>query len=353
MNHKILTLLLLACAAFTARSDAAVFQLPSITVQGSNVFSGPQIELRARLLPEDEIYAFIDGTVDLDRDAEYEYSADVNAAGIAVVTRGKYFTVGQTSSGGVGALLIGNSELGFVQFVRADASTGLGSEHPPQKILQRVRPRELWPSFPAEGLPAGTPLEFRVSDADDFNNSGAFVIRPHSKIRTYRENWERFKIGRSYRQKAVSGLKVLQGIARMTWNGDLKSYSPPKHPAYLGTNGDVLIAAGVADMTKAVQITALPPSPEEISVVFEFKNGVDEFGGYWAADPVLFPNIEFSFLGENATPLGTATMTYTDLSGTLAWQNWQFSQPLKKVTVTAHGLAMDALTAQRYLKSPK
>jgi hypothetical protein len=353
MNHRILTLLLLACAVFASLSDAAVVQLPPVTVRGSNVFSGPKIKLSVPLLPDDEIHAFIDGTVDLDRDAEYEYSADVNAAGIAVVTRGKYFTVGQTSSGGVGALLIGNARLGFVQFVRTDASTGLGSEHPPRKIPLRVRPRDLWRSFPAQGLPAGTSLEFRVSDADDFNNSGAFVIKPDSYIRSHQESWERFKAGRSYQKKAASGLKVLQGTAKMTWSGDLNFYSPPNHPAYLGTNDGLLIPADVAHLKKAAQITPLTSSPDETSVVFEFKNGVDEFGGYWAADPVLFPNIEFSFLGENETSLGTVTLVYTDLSGTLVWEDWQFLQPLKKVIVTAHGLAVDRLMARRYPKSPK
>jgi len=97
-----------------------------------------------------------------------------NAAGVVT-------TAGTTGVGGTGlfgsynfgSLLLGNSTVGFYQLFPANAANGLGSGSPPSSLsLTNVALSSL--GIPS--LPSGTVLQFRVTDGNNGDNSGAFSV---------------------------------------------------------------------------------------------------------------------------------------------------------------------------------
>jgi len=141
--------------------QAAQLIIPNTTVLGTNVFSGPTVDIWAGTLA-------------------------MNAAGIITQTTQPGFSVGQTTPVGSGAtrpgqpsgsLLIGNSTLGFFPLFSANAANGLGSANPPTNLsLSGVPLSSIFTNVGFTGIANGTVLQFRINDINSFDNSGQFVI---------------------------------------------------------------------------------------------------------------------------------------------------------------------------------
>ena len=163
----------LALAAGTLASGdlaAQTLQVPVTTVLGTDVFSGPTFVVPTALSATDRLFLTVTGTVSLQPGGAF----GTNAAGVVVIP-GSTGTGGTLplGSGNFGALLLGNSTLGFRQLFAADASSGLGSASPPTSLtLDGVTLGSIFGS----GLEAGTVLEFRIADVNTGDNGGAFSL---------------------------------------------------------------------------------------------------------------------------------------------------------------------------------
>jgi len=161
-------------------ADAADYPLPQLVVDGADSLSGPTFTLSQGVSPSDRFVFAVSGTVDVDSPNTFQGSADINAAGVTVRTRGTARSVGDVVNQGelaFGALTIGNQELGFSQLVSAN-SGGLGSQSPSENLGNRTAlVSALFPSA-SSGLPAGTVLELRVFDTVSDDNSGSFQVLP-------------------------------------------------------------------------------------------------------------------------------------------------------------------------------
>ncbi|WP_373539374.1 PEP-CTERM sorting domain-containing protein [Chamaesiphon sp.] len=167
-------LVLIATALSTSSANAASLTIPTTTVNGTDVFSGPSFTVTSNFLGTDTISLDVSGTVNL-TGAGYI----TNAAGILTQPTTSFgsrptgdFVV---RSPGInwGALLLGNTTLGFRQLFPATTANGLGSSNPPTNLsLTNVTLDSIFGS----GLINGTVLQFRISDSDNFNNSGAFTV---------------------------------------------------------------------------------------------------------------------------------------------------------------------------------
>lgn len=179
MKRVLLLTLLTSVATF-----ATPLLLPNITVLGTDSADGvgfdaggPTFTVVGNFLSTDTLSLIVSGTVDL---ANGGFTA--NAAGIitAPATTNTGAHPGQTSpnadnaSFDYAALLIGNSTLGFHQVFLASAANGLGSSTPPTTLF--LPATTLGALGFASGLSNGTVLEFRVSDINSGDNSGAFNI---------------------------------------------------------------------------------------------------------------------------------------------------------------------------------
>jgi hypothetical protein len=154
----------------TSSADAASLVIPTTTVNGTDVFSGPSFTLTSNFLGTDTISLNVSGTVNLG-------PIIVNAAGIstqASVFGGAGIVVPGGSNGtNFGTLLLGNTTTGFRQLFPANAVNGLGNSTPPTNLsLTNVTLSSIFGS----GLNSGTELQFRVSDIDTGNNSGSFTV---------------------------------------------------------------------------------------------------------------------------------------------------------------------------------
>jgi hypothetical protein len=167
-------LVLITTALGTCSASAASLTIPITTVNGTDVFSGPSFTVTSNFLGTDTISLNVSGTVDL---ASGNYTT--NAAGILT-----QFSAGFGSPAGnaftnpfgekYGALLLGNSTLGFYNLFEPNAANGLGSANPPNNLsLTNVSLSSI--GF-GSGLTNGTVLQFRISDEDTFNNSSAFTV---------------------------------------------------------------------------------------------------------------------------------------------------------------------------------
>lgn len=158
--------------------------VPNLTVLGTNSADGmgfdnggPSFTVGQNLLGTDTLSLNVSGTVDL---ASGEFTA--NAAGIivspATTNTGNHPGEIAPNSGNpalnYAALLIGNSTLGFFQVFPSSAEFGLGDSTPP--ITLTLTDRTLADIGFTSGLISGTVLEFRVSDINFADNSGAFDI---------------------------------------------------------------------------------------------------------------------------------------------------------------------------------
>ena len=162
------------CLALSLPASASVLEPGSdITVLGTNVFSGPALVAGQAYAASDSLRIAASGTVDL---AAGNFTA--NAAGIIVAppVTNTGANPGQTSPGPGGipfaALLVGNGSLGFVQLFPSNALNGLGDSTPPTDLVVERTFLDLF----GTGIAAGTALEFRVNDSNNFDNSGSFLL---------------------------------------------------------------------------------------------------------------------------------------------------------------------------------
>jgi hypothetical protein len=175
-----------AALALALTAHAAELIIPSTTVLGTEVFSGPSFTVSGNFGVTDFVSVEATGTVDL---ASGLFTA--NAAGVitapALTNTGN--APGQTATGPAGfpfaSLLIGNLTLGFHPLFPADASTGLGSPSAPTDIFAT---RTLGDIFGAP-IGNGTVLELRVNDSNTGDNSGSFLVHSVTNAATAPERW--------------------------------------------------------------------------------------------------------------------------------------------------------------------
>jgi len=148
----------------------------NITVNGTDVFSGPTFTVVGNYGLTDMFALNADGEVGL---AGTQFYA--NAAG--VITRPSTTNTGAhpgqvTMSAGFpyAALLVGNSTLGFHAVFPANAQNGLGSSNPPTALTAARTIGDLF----GQAIVNGTVLEFRVNDINTGDNSGGFRLSPGS-----------------------------------------------------------------------------------------------------------------------------------------------------------------------------
>jgi len=170
-NHLAAILSLSLCAGV----HAATLDVPTTTVLGTDVFSGPTFTVSGNYGAGDTVDLTVSGTVDL---ATGAYTA--NAAGILVSPpiSDTGSNPGQTSPGAGGlpyaALLLGNSALGFFPLFPANAADGFGSSTPPTTLTVDETLGAIFGN--SVSIADGTVLELEVDDINTFDNSGAFTV---------------------------------------------------------------------------------------------------------------------------------------------------------------------------------
>ena len=175
---------LLSFLVFSTIMQGASLTIPDLTVLGTDAADGlgfdaggPTFTVVGNFLGTDTLSLTVTGTVDL---ASGLFTS--NAAGIitAPATTNTGAHPGQTSPNGdnsalnYGALLIGNSTLGFFQVFPSSATYGLGNPTPPTTLV--LNDESLSAIGFTSGLTNGTVLEFRVSDINSGDNSGQFSV---------------------------------------------------------------------------------------------------------------------------------------------------------------------------------
>jgi hypothetical protein len=153
----------------TANAAPLLFTSPEV-VLATDTLSGPTFLVPVGLTSTDTLSLTVDGLVCLQGGGAY----CTNAAGV-VVTPGSQPTGAALPFGSTtyGALLLGNTTLGFFQVFPTDAANGLGSGAPPSTLTQTTTLGAL--GF-AGGIPGGSTLEWRVADTPNTDNSGSFRI---------------------------------------------------------------------------------------------------------------------------------------------------------------------------------
>ncbi|PSB51938.1 PEP-CTERM sorting domain-containing protein [Chamaesiphon polymorphus CCALA 037] len=174
-------------ALSTSSANAASLTIPTTTVNGTDVFSGPSFTVNNDFLGTDTISLNVSGTVNLTNTVPTGSGYITNAAGILTQPTASF---GSQPTGAFvvrapginwGALLLGNSTLGFRQLFTANTANGLGSSTPSTNLsLTNVTLASIF----GTGLTNGTVLEFRISDSDNFNNSGAFTVSSPTTLPT-------------------------------------------------------------------------------------------------------------------------------------------------------------------------
>lgn len=170
--------LILACAVAAVTptvARAATLTIPvAVTVNGVDVFAGPQFTVSGNFGLADTFALTADGEVGL---AGTQFFA--NAAG--VITRPDTTNTGAhpggvTLSGGIpyAALLIGNGSLGFRAVFPANAANGLGSLTPPTHLTVNRTIADLF----GVAIADGTVLQFRINDINNGDNNGGFRLSP-------------------------------------------------------------------------------------------------------------------------------------------------------------------------------
>ena len=165
----VLALTLATVAAASLGATPILFPSP-VTVNGTDVTSGPSFFVPSALLGTDTLGLTVDGTVCLQTGGTY----CTNAAGVVVVA-GTQPVGGSALLGSktFGSLLLGNTTLGFFQVFPTNAANGLGSGAPPTTLSQTATLASL--GF-AGGIPGGSTLQWRVTDSFVADNTGAFRI---------------------------------------------------------------------------------------------------------------------------------------------------------------------------------
>ncbi len=153
---------------------ASTINVPTTTVNGTDVFSGPTFAVSGNYTASDSFSLTAVGAVDL---ASGAFTA--NAAGVIIQPdpTNTQAHPGQVTMSGpfpYASVLIGGGALPFVAFFPADASAGLGSPTPPSTVSATRTVGDLWGG--AATLSNGQQLEFRINDINTGDNSGAFRI---------------------------------------------------------------------------------------------------------------------------------------------------------------------------------
>ncbi len=167
-------------AALVTAPAAQPLQIPVTSVLGTNVFGGPSFTVPTALGGTATLSLTVAGGVSVQSSGQW----GTNAAGVIVVpgTSGVGQTGTFTNEFGTfnfGALLIGNTTLGFRQLFAATAANGLGSAAPPTTLTLTDVPLS---SIFGGGLQAGTVLELRVADINTFDNGGSFTLSQPSAV---------------------------------------------------------------------------------------------------------------------------------------------------------------------------
>ncbi len=164
-----------AVNAATIPVSGTILSTATFPGQGGVSTAGPTITLPASgLLPTDTLSLSASGEVFLQSGNTY----GTNAAG--VVTTAGTSPVGGSSLNGAttfGALLLGNTTLGFHQIFATSAANGLGSSTPPHVVsISDATLSSLGFGAPISG---GTILQFMISDTFTSDNSGSFTFEGH------------------------------------------------------------------------------------------------------------------------------------------------------------------------------
>jgi len=192
-QKSVLAVAMLSSLGLPATGWAKPLKIPNITVLGvdtGNGGVGPSFVVPQDFTPSDTLSIQVSGTVDV-----YYTSPTsghiVNAAGVVVGTSPltpynvrpgqTYYTTTSHLTGlqALGALLIGNSSVGFFPLFRPTEQNGLGNSSPPTSLsLTDVPLSTVFPTLMS--LKKGTVLEFRVNEApgNQANNMGNFMVGP-------------------------------------------------------------------------------------------------------------------------------------------------------------------------------
>jgi hypothetical protein len=164
-------LALITTALGAASASAATFTIPTTTVLGTNVDSGPSFTVNGNFTGSDLISLEASGTVNLATD-KLPLGYFTNPAGIATQPTFAGQNIGGAASGpggfNFGALLLGNSSLGFFNVFPSNSSPSSSL------ALNNVTLASL--GFTG-GFADGTVLEFRINDiTSGTNNAGSYSV---------------------------------------------------------------------------------------------------------------------------------------------------------------------------------
>jgi len=179
VNLKSTTTLAVTLLLSAAAHAATV--IPLTTVNGNAVASGPSFVVNGDFSSTETFNLDVFGTVDI-ATGENGVGYTTNAAGITTNPSNSvfntFFSAGTVLLVGnnnipYGALLIGNSTLGFTQVFPATAIYGLGGSTPPNVFSIQTTVGALF----GTGLTNGTVLQFLTNDiGDGSDNSGSFFV---------------------------------------------------------------------------------------------------------------------------------------------------------------------------------
>jgi len=167
------------------QATALNFTIPSTVTVLGNSESGTSFTVSQNYTASDTISIEAIGVVDIFDAVLY----NINAAGILTNPSLSIETGGTgTDPQGLnptsipGALLIGNSTLGYHSLFAATVQNGLGSSQPPTDLKETVTLESLFGSG-FIGLTNGTVLNFIVDDTpgDYGDNSGSFTVKPYQE----------------------------------------------------------------------------------------------------------------------------------------------------------------------------
>lgn len=185
LTHAITLALAIGGTNMPISSWAKSLEIPDIIILGTNTNTGPSFTVPENFSETDTLSVEVSGTVDM-----YGGRNTVNAAGIIVApskTAHNYYPgqVHRVTTSNLpgqhpwGALLIGNSDLGFFPLFRmTDPIHGLNDSAPPTTLsLIDVPLSSIFNTV--KEIPKGTVLEFRINEALNSNgdNRGDLTIK--------------------------------------------------------------------------------------------------------------------------------------------------------------------------------
>jgi len=178
LTHAITLALAIGGTSLPMSSWAKSLEIPDIIILGTDTKTGPSFTVPEDFSANDTLSVEVSGTVDV-----HVGKHTVNAAGIIVAPQNTHsgYHPGQAQlittshlpgKHPWGALLIGNSNLGFFPVFRiTDPSHGLNDSAPPTTLSLIEVPLSTIFNTVKE-IPKGTMLEFRINEAPGYNSSG-------------------------------------------------------------------------------------------------------------------------------------------------------------------------------------